>query len=48
MQQFSSRVNLCVFQGEVNIPGEKKGAIFYEPDSGDDWDDDDPDDDLDF
>lgn len=35
-------------QGEVNIPGEKKGAIFYEPDSGDDWDDDDPDDDLDF
>ena len=36
------------FQGQVNIPGEKKGAIYYEPDSGDDWDDDDPDDDLDF
>jgi len=35
-------------QGQVNIPGEKKGAIYYEPDSGDDWDDDDPDDDLDF
>jgi len=35
-------------QIEVNIPGEKKGAIYYEPDSGDDWDDDDPDDDLDF
>ena len=35
-------------QGQVNIPGEKKGAIYYDPDSGDDWDDDDPDDDLDF
>jgi len=35
-------------QIDVNIPGEKKGAIYYEPDSGDDWDDDDPDDDLDF
>ena len=35
-------------QGQVVIQGEKKGAIYYEPDSGDDWDDDDPDDDLDF
>jgi hypothetical protein len=37
-------------EGEVRIQGEaeRKGAIYYEPDSGDDWDDDDPDDDLDF
>ena len=41
-------VDWAFFQGQVNIPGEKKGAIYYEPDSGDDWDDDDPDDDLDF
>jgi len=34
--------------GEVKIQGEDPGKIYYEPDSGDDWDDDDPDDDLDF
>ena len=34
--------------GEVKIQGEVPGKIYYEPDSGDDWDDDDPDDDLDF
>jgi len=34
--------------GEVKIQGEPSGKIYYEPDSGDDWDDDDPDDDLDF
>jgi len=34
--------------GEVKIQGEITGKIYYEPDSGDDWDDDDPDDDLDF
>jgi len=34
--------------GEVKIQGEIPGKIYYEPDSGDDWDDDDPDDDLDF
>eukprot|EP00092_Neocalanus_flemingeri_P020087 GFUD01021748.1.p2 GENE.GFUD01021748.1~~GFUD01021748.1.p2 ORF type:complete len:287 (+),score=104.59 GFUD01021748.1:56-916(+) len=34
--------------GEVKIQGENPGKIYYEPDSGDDWDDDDPDDDLDF
>jgi len=34
--------------GEVKIKGEIAGKIYYEPDSGDDWDDDDPDDDLDF
>ena len=27
---------------------ESDGKIYYEPDSGDDWDDEDPDDDLDF
>jgi len=32
----------------VKIHGEQAGKIYYEPDSGDDWDDDDPDDDLDF
>jgi len=35
-------------EGEVKIQGEDPGKIYYEPDSGDDWDDDDPDDDLDF
>jgi len=38
--------------GEVNIQSsgsnESEGKIYYEPDSGDDWDDEDPDDDLDF
>ena len=34
--------------GEVKIQGEIAGKIYYEPDSGDDWDDDDPDYDLDF
>ena len=41
--------------GEVKIQntgsgsqGESDGKIYYEPDSGDDWDDEDPDDDLDF
>ena len=42
--------------GQVKIQGqaenksetETAGKIYYEPDSGDDWDDEDPDDDLDF
>ena len=38
--------------GQVRIQGQAKtetvGKIYYEPDSGDDWDDEDPDDDLDF
>jgi len=38
--------------GEVSIQSsgsnESEGKIYYEPDSGDDWDDEDPDDDLDF
>jgi hypothetical protein len=32
--------------GKVKILGEVPGKIYYEPDSGDDWVDDDPDDDL--
>ncbi len=35
------------FLGEVRIPG-VKNKIYYEPDSGDDWDDEDPDEDLDL
>ena len=38
-------------RGEVRLQGAQgaaQGAIYYEPDSGDDWDDEDPDDDLDF
>lgn len=34
-------------RGEVKIQG-AQGAIYYQPDSGDDWDDEDPDEDLDF
>jgi len=34
--------------GEVKISGEETSKIYYEPDSGDDWDDEDPDDDLDI
>lgn len=41
-------VGLQEQEPQVVIQGENKGAIFYEPDSGDDWDDEDPDDDLDF
>ena len=37
-----------VEEGQVQIPGKAAGKIYYEPDSGDDWDDEDPDDDLDF
>ena len=36
------------FAGEVKIGGEVTNKIYYEPDSGDDWDDEDPDDDLDL
>ena len=32
--------------GKVKIPREVPGKIYYEPDTGDDWDDGDPDDDL--
>ena len=32
----------------VEKPAETKGAIFYDPDSADDLDDDDPDEDLDI
>ena len=35
-------------QGQVESKSETQGKIYYEPDSGDDWDDEDPDDDLDF
>ena len=35
-------------QAETNKETETVGKIYYEPDSGDDWDDEDPDDDLDF
>ena len=35
-------------QGQSETKSETKGKIYYEPDSGDDWDDEDPDDDLDF
>ena len=35
-------------EGQVKISGESNSKIYYEPDSGDDWDDEDPDDDLDF
>jgi len=35
------------FQGEVKLQNESN-KIYYEPDSGDDWDDEDPDDDLDL
>jgi len=40
----------AVAKEEVRIHKEPSptSAIYYEPDSGDDWDDDDPDDDLDF
>ena len=34
--------------GQVKIAGDSGTKIYYEPDSGDDWDDEDPDDDLDF
>ena len=37
-----------VWVGEVKISGEETSKIYYEPDSGDDWDDEDPDDDLDI
>lgn len=36
-------------QGQVKISGEScNNKIYYEPDSGDDWDDEDPDEDLDL
>ena len=35
------------FSGEVKLQNESN-KIYYEPDSGDDWDDEDPDDDLDL
>ena len=35
-------------QGQVESKSDTEGKIYYEPDSGDDWDDEDPDDDLDF
>ena len=35
-------------QAETKRETETVGKIYYEPDSGDDWDDEDPDDDLDF
>ena len=36
-------------KGDTSDKGEvEAGKIYYEPDSGDDWDDEDPDDDLDF
>ena len=35
-------------QGQGESKSEAEGKIYYEPDSGDDWDDEDPDDDLDF
>ena len=34
--------------GQVKLAGNSGTKIYYEPDSGDDWDDEDPDDDLDF
>ena len=34
--------------GPTSSASESEGKIYYEPDSGDDWDDEDPDDDLDF
>ena len=30
------------------VSDKNSGKIYYEPDEGDDWDDEDPDDDLDF
>ena len=35
-------------QSQTESKTETEGKIYYEPDSGDDWDDEDPDDDLDF
>ena len=36
-----------MISGEVKLQNESN-KIYYEPDSGDDWDDEDPDDDLDL
>jgi len=35
-------------EGEVKISSAESNKIYYEPDSGDDWDDEDPDEDLDI
>ena len=32
--------------GSSAVGSQSAGSIFYEPDSGDDWDEDDPDEDL--
>ena len=40
-------IYLFIYLGEVRIPG-VQNKIYYEPDSGDDWDDEDPDEDLDL
>jgi hypothetical protein len=38
--------NRKALRGTTSGGGQSAGSIYYEPDSGDDWDEDDPDEDL--